>query len=366
MSWSGPKTATLAYSNTPTGNVERREMDRRLVIGVVAAVVVAGGALVLVSQRPGIGPGTTAGRIASTAPAPERQALVDGHPAFDVVRVEADGRTVIAGRALPGDKVTVSDAGGALGTVTADARGDWVLIPDQPLQPGGRELRVEAVGADGTARTGDQTVVLVVPERDRDIAGRPKEGSRGVLALVAPRTSGTPRLLASPQGPRGEGAPQAGFEAVDYDRAGRIALSGWAAPGAEVQIYLDGTLIGHAAADAGGHWGLRPERAVEPGSYTLRVDQVGPGGKVTARAEVSFPRRPIAEDSLGDRAVVVVPGNNLWTIARRSYGEGPRFTAIFEANQDQIKDPDLIYPGQIFVMPAPPPAPAPAAAGKAG
>nr|WP_247878520.1 LysM peptidoglycan-binding domain-containing protein [Niveispirillum sp. SYP-B3756] len=53
----------------------------------------------------------------------------------------------------------------------------------------------------------------------------------------------------------------------------------------------------------------------------------------------------------GNRAVVVVPGNNLWTIARRSYGEGPRYTMIFEANQGQIRDPDLIYPGQIFMMP---------------
>ena len=47
----------------------------------------------------------------------------------------------------------------------------------------------------------------------------------------------------------------------------------------------------------------------------------------------------------------VQPGNSLWRLARRSYGEGLRYTDIYEANKDQIRNPDLIYPGQVFVLP---------------
>ena len=47
----------------------------------------------------------------------------------------------------------------------------------------------------------------------------------------------------------------------------------------------------------------------------------------------------------------VQPGNSLWRIARRVYGDGPKYTEIYEANRSQIKDPDLIYPGQIFRLP---------------
>jgi nucleoid-associated protein YgaU len=47
----------------------------------------------------------------------------------------------------------------------------------------------------------------------------------------------------------------------------------------------------------------------------------------------------------------VQPGNSLWRIARRTYGAGMRFTLLYEANKDQIRDPDLIYPGQLFVVP---------------
>ncbi len=49
--------------------------------------------------------------------------------------------------------------------------------------------------------------------------------------------------------------------------------------------------------------------------------------------------------------MTVQPGNTLWAIARESYGEGPLFVRVFEANRDRIRDPDLIYPGQIFEIP---------------
>ena len=51
------------------------------------------------------------------------------------------------------------------------------------------------------------------------------------------------------------------------------------------------------------------------------------------------------------RRVVVQRGNTLWGIARRNYGEGILYVRVFEANRDKIRDPDLIYPGQVFNVP---------------
>jgi len=48
---------------------------------------------------------------------------------------------------------------------------------------------------------------------------------------------------------------------------------------------------------------------------------------------------------------VVVRGDSLWRISRSTYGRGARYSVIYKANRDQIRDPDLIYPGQIFVLP---------------
>ncbi len=83
----------------------------------------------------------------------------------------------------------------------------------------------------------------------------------------------------------------------------------------------------------------------------MRVDEVTPDGKVAGRAEYAFARKPPGEDGLSTGAIVVVEGNSLWRIARRTYGQGTRYMLIVEANREQIKDPDLIYPGQVFELP---------------
>jgi nucleoid-associated protein YgaU len=88
------------------------------------------------------------------------------------------------------------------------------------------------------------------------------------------------------------------------------------------------------------------------GRHTLRVDQIAVSGSVAARIEVPFQRDRLPETAFapGSR-VVVQPGHSLWKIARLTYGQGVRFTVIYAANRDQIRDADRIYPGQIFALP---------------
>ena len=59
----------------------------------------------------------------------------------------------------------------------------------------------------------------------------------------------------------------------------------------------------------------------------------------------------LGTSSIAGRSVIIQPGDYLWRIARERYGSGIQYTLIYEANKDQIRDPDLIYPGQIFEVP---------------
>jgi len=105
-------------------------------------------------------------------------------------------------------------------------------------------------------------------------------------------------------------------------------------------------------ADANGRWTFVPGAALALGDHTLRVDSVDEAGKVMARAETPVTREP-AEKLIppGETLVIVQPGNSLWRIARRTLGGGMHYSDIFQANRDQIRDPDMIYPGQIFTVP---------------
>jgi nucleoid-associated protein YgaU len=51
------------------------------------------------------------------------------------------------------------------------------------------------------------------------------------------------------------------------------------------------------------------------------------------------------------RVQTVQPGSTLWAIAKERYGKGIEYFKVFEANKERIRDPDLIYPGQVFELP---------------
>ena len=50
-------------------------------------------------------------------------------------------------------------------------------------------------------------------------------------------------------------------------------------------------------------------------------------------------------------SITVQPGFTLWGIASKQFGDGVMYVQVFEANKDKIRDPNLIYPGQVFVIP---------------
>ncbi len=326
-------------------SVEQRRV-RALVAGVVIAAIAVAGYFVWQRDRQA----DEQPQIAATPPAAVEDlsaaapsGVAGRPPTFDVVRISPEGRAVIAGRAEPGAHVTVTEGKTVIGEVTADERGEWVLVPEAPIGPGTREFALTARTRDGKTVESESVVVLAVPEREK---------ATGALAVLLPREGGVSRVLQEPEGGVGiKGPGNLSLDTVDYDQDGNLALGGRGAQGAEVMAYLDDRFIGGAKVDPQGRWRVEPEAPVLPGLHTLRIDQVGSAGKVVARIETPFSPASFRLPATGDGLVIVQPGNSLWRIARRTYGGGIRYVMIYEANRDQIRDPDLIYPGQIFVLP---------------
>jgi nucleoid-associated protein YgaU len=289
-------------------------------------------------------PASGAAPQVATAPPP---APSPAAPSFDIVRVSPDGRTVVAGRAAPGSKVTVLDGERELATVQADPRGEWVAVLDQPLQPGGHELRILQQVGDQPAVPSDRTVAVAVPPASSTTSTPPS----APLVVSTPTSRGPSTVLQAPGGT--ETLARSGalvLGAVDYDDQGYMALSGTAPAGTTVRVYVDNKVMGEATAGADRRWSLLPTETIPLGKRTVRVDQLDGSGSVTQRLEVPFERVAMAKPG----AVTIVRGDNLWTIARNRYGDGGRYTVIYEANKGQIRDPNLIYPGQIFVVPKSP------------
>ena len=335
-------------------------------------------------------------------------------PSFDTVRVEATGSTVIAGRAEPGSDVVAMLNGAAVATAKAGPDGSFVMVPDKPLPPGAGALTLQAT-LNGAQLNSDQTVAVNIKAPEAapaqvaaaaDAPATPPATAATPPAATAtqPAASGNTVAVLSPSEPtkilQAPAAPSNGvtLDAVDYDTTGNIVFTGRAAPLSTVRIYVDNSQLADAVADDKGKWTFSGKSDIAPGNHSLRADQLNTDGKVASRVELPFTReepakaaeaaqpaaatapaqtadatkpvdatkpadapqvaeatkpadQPAAAPAPTVQKITIQPGNNLWKLSRGLYGLGSRYTVIFEANKDVIKNPELIYPGQILTAP---------------
>jgi len=160
-----------------------------------------------------------------------------------------------------------------------------------------------------------------------------------------------------------------GVEAVEVE-GGKLYAAGRANPGEIIRVYIDDEPAGETTTFDNGRWLVETEAKVQAGTVIVRADQLAPGTlDVVARAEVPFTKQldmavliptakggaPGGATAQGElpkpNSVIIRRGDNLWTISRRTYGHGIRYTTIYTANKDQIRNPHRIYPGQVFMLP---------------
>jgi nucleoid-associated protein YgaU len=217
-----------------------------------------------------------------------------------------------AGGALPAEEIILAPMQAAPASDVAEAGG--------------------AVAADQTAATAEAPAVVVL-----------KSDADGV------------RLL-NPAVP--EAMTSVALDTIGYSALGDVQLTGRAQPDtAKVRVYLDNRSIITLPVGADGRWnGDLPD--VDEGIYTLRVDELSAAGTVSSRVETPFKRESgavlaqVAQGSDGSvKSITVQTGATLWAIARERYGDGTLYLRVFEANAASIRNPDLIYPGQIFDLP---------------
>lgn len=220
-----------------------------------------------------------------------------------------------------------------------------------PTEPPETVSRTET-GAETEAVTGAEVPAPaapgVVPEPE------PAAGPPASQAVLLSDPSGV-RVIQPPVS--GDAPPEVmsvvALDAISYDEAGEVELSGRARGAGFVRVYIDNTPVTTAPVSPQGGWRTELPQ-VDTGVYTLRLDEVDAQGNVLSRVETPFKREDRALLGGGGRrieAITVQPGNTLWAISREKYGEGTLYVRIFEANRDRIRDPDLIYPGQVFAVP---------------
>ena len=327
------------------------DIRRMVLIGASALIFIAAvGYLFLSSEEPQTVPSMV--QTTPEAQGPAEAVQPDAVPAFDLVRISRGGTGVIAGRMAPGSTVELLANGRKISEVTADANGEWVMILEEPLEAGSVELNLTSRGADGGLAEAKNVVVVSVPERENDRFLERQQN--GVVAVLSPRDGeGSSTVLQKPGvAAFAEVGESLSLETVDYGDGGDPVFSGRSLPRVDVRLYLDDKFIGSVRADDNVRWNVPLAKSqLASGDHIVRLDQVIGDGQVQLRVEQPFETGQAINTAEATGGVFVRPGNSLWQIARQLYGSGVRYTLIFRENSEQIKDPDMIYPGQIFKLP---------------
>ncbi|KAF0114783.1 MAG: Peptidoglycan-binding LysM [Rhodobacteraceae bacterium] len=372
----------------------------------------------------------------ATAPEAAADPVTEATPSLPVIdtwRVAADGEAVVSGSAAPGATVEVVVDDVAVASGAATATGEFAILFTLPPNPKPSLMWLSMTPSDGPVVASQEMVALGPIEGPKLAeADAPAEGQ----VALAEDPAAPPALLLSdkgavvlqdPSAPEASAGPSASvmIDTISYAPDGEVQVGGRGAGGASLRLYLDNAEKATLQIPASGLWlATLPDTA--PGIYTLRVDQLDAGGKVTSRFETPFKREtmealaavaeapepatqdlaaateapaqpPVAEPAAGAApesepaapaapaasetapattaspeapaapqadpvapasdtpvpvSVTVQPGFTLWGIAQERYGDGVMYVQVFEANRDKIKDPNLIYPGQVFSVPA--------------
>ena len=262
-------------------------------------------------------------------------------PTFDVVNVDKEGQLIIAGRAGKNQLVQIYNGDELLGEVTTNQFGEFVFMPDEKLVPGAYDLNLVSEG-----KKSIDSVSIIVPENQNIVAG--SSTANDVIVTVNKPDGTIKKVLQGASNSNQDN--NLSFDSLSYSDKGSLNLSGKAKPGSKIDIYIGKNLVGTAYADEDGFWNIILDKPVKPGDYILRFNEIQ-DEKVIASLETPIRQSDLTKVDLSDNAILVQPGNSLWRISRRFYGEGILYTLIFKANKNKINNPDLIYPGQIFEVP---------------
>tara|TARA_B100000683_G_scaffold263259_1_gene291310 strand:- start:102 stop:1193 length:1092 start_codon:yes stop_codon:yes gene_type:complete len=268
---------------------------------------------------------------------------------IDVFRVDEFGNIISAGKVSKKAKIEIlADNKKIIGTDNTSEDGSFVVFGK--VQSTGLvqtvKIRgfIEDEGQEKIVDSADLFFVLPTVEKNNE-----KEVNKMDKKPLIVRDDGDDLKILTPI--QVSSVESITLDTISYNENSSTVLAGRARLDNSVRIYLNNDLETEVRVNNSGAWRVSLSD-IKAGVYNLRLDEVNENGTVEGRLELPFKREEEALiQAMGEGSITVQPGNSLWRIARKYYGKGIQYVEIFERNSHLIRDPDLIYPGQVFSLP---------------
>ena len=312
---------------------------------------------------------------------------------IDLARVKPDGAAVFAGTATPNAKIRIFEGDILLGETIANANGEWVIVLEKSLAAGQHLISVAMERSDGTTEMADRSLaveiyqdtetkplVALLPETATEVPvliQSPDDVDKAKLAATASEATASeataseaivvdpakadaamPETAAAAPGKAQANSQIAASQiaalapsAIVWRDASRILISGTSRGGVRVAVNDAKGQFGEALVLADGAWQVAGSLDMDIAVNQLRFALFDDANQIIARYDLPVKARDLAKGQDGSPLIVVNKGDMLWRIAYHQLGEGVKYVDIVRRNKQDIADPDLIYPKQIFAVP---------------
>jgi len=327
---------------------------------------------------------------------------------IDLARVKPDGAAVFAGTAAPNTKIRIFEGDILLGETIANANGEWVIVLEKSLAAGQHLISVAMERSDGTTEMADRSLaveiyqdtetkplVALLPETATEVPvliQSPDDVDKAKLAATASEATASEATASEATASEATASEATASEAIVVDPAkadaampetaaaapgkaqansqiaasqiaalapsaivwrdaSRILISGTSRGGVRVAVNDAKGQFGEALVLADGAWQVAGSLDMDIAVNQLRFALFDDANQIIARYDLPVKARDLAKGQDGSPLIVVNKGDMLWRIAYHQLGEGVKYVDIVRRNQQDIADPDLIYPKQIFAVP---------------
>ena len=325
-----PAAVAAAPAEAPAANPETPVATTAPAVASPAAAASASEAIIATASEPAPPTAVPSTAVVPAAPVgtPATQ-LASVPPTIDAIEIEGS-RTFFAGAGPDGGivRLYVDDAFIADATIEG---GRWLVEGGAVLKAPSQRVRADllAPGSSDVIARAEVDFVVDMPEAQQPTA---VAGADAAATPAAPASSATAPSAPTATQPTAQPVQPAPAQTAAVPAPAQPAA---AAPAQTATAPSVPATPATPAAPAVAEAPATPQPAAQPAVPTMVAVSVG---------------SPDAQRFASGKAIIR-RGDNLWTIARRVYGEGVKYTTIYEANSGQIRDPDRIYPGQVFSLP---------------
>ena len=277
-------------------------------------------------------------------------------PEIDIIKVSPDGSFIIAGKGQPNSNINISNKGNLIDSSIVDSDGNWVVVSKENLKTGDNLISIDQINNNGLVLRHKQLFITKIDEHKKDqplVISVPNKNGENISIIQQPSEKqkiykvendlGIQKKIKSNQ-------KIFNVKTIFFNENGFVSIHGEVNFGKRIELYINKKIMETIKIE-NSKWQYNSDKTIDYGLHDLLVVLKSDKDKILDKITLPFMRVEMPYKDVPENFILIKPGDMLWTIAYRLYGDPFKYIQIFEENKDQITNPDLIFPGQLFSIP---------------